>query len=160
MAITQYLDQPCNGWSYDDTKNLWLSRYTLQRQVSLNLGQTIIIGGVIGTVSSSSGNIPYPIGNLSNNYLLKASINFNTTGTLTSVNYWKLEIRDISNVLTSIDLIAGDSLEATGNITKTSGDLNIILLTTGKYFLSFVKVGNAPNAINPTVLIEYQLNKL
>ncbi|WP_392408160.1 hypothetical protein [Chlorogloeopsis fritschii] len=144
-------------WIWDG--NNWLSRDILQRSAGvMTSGQNILVGGVIGLLSSNSEDIPIDTGNVRSIYLVSLSCGFKVnSGNLSTSHYWRLNFKSGASVVQSLDIKVGDNNETTGNVRKTSSAINIVYAHNGRYNLSLTKHGNPPDIISPTSMVEYRL---
>lgn len=141
-------------WYWDGTRIL--NPQINRRQILLVYGQGIILGGNTGAgISTTTSDHPVEMGNLYNIYLRRVSTSFNTAGSLTGSNYWRLNFKSGATVIQSLNVTSGNNNEITGNISKSSGDINTIYANTGRYFVNLQAVGSAPSINNPSCFIEY-----
>lgn len=145
-------------WFWSGT--FWLSTRLHQQNVCAWSGQGIIIGGVIGEVSSTTENIPFSQGNNHDIFLYKIHGMFRVSGMLSSANYWELQFRSPMSKLQGLNITAGNGGETTNYICKSSDPINTryTKLSTG-FNIAFAKNGSAPNMRSPIALIEYRWSR-
>ncbi|MEH1777084.1 hypothetical protein [Nostoc sp.] len=148
---------PCQ-WFWNNG-SVWLSRKLYQQNIQAMSGQGIVIGGVIGLISTTTDNIPFYQGNDYDFYITKIHAVFRvSSGSLSGSNYWSLQFRDTSSAVATLNITAGNGGETTGNIAKSmTVNTKYPKLAQGFYSIAFVKNGLAPNIVVPTALIEYRL---
>ncbi|MEH2138577.1 hypothetical protein [Nostoc sp.] len=141
--------------------SLWLSRSLHQQSIHAWSGQGVLIGGVIGDVSSTTDNIPFSQGNDYDIYLYKIHGTFRVlSGNLSATNYWALQFRNTTSNLQSINITTGNGGEATDYICKSSNAINTkyTKLNTG-FNIVFTKNGSAPNIRAPIASIQYRFSR-
>lgn len=145
-------------WYWNSTAGSWLNPTINRRQILLVYGQGIIVGGNTGSgIATTTSDHPVDMGNLYNIYLRRVSASFNTAGTLTGANYWRLNFKNGSTVVQSLNVTSGNNSETTGNVSKSSADINTVYANTNRYFVNLQVVGSAPSINNPSAFIEYLL---
>lgn len=144
-----------SSWCWNG--NNWINNNISQMNLNLGSGQLIAIGGIIGLVTTDTTDTLFSIGNQYNFHLIKLTVSFTTSGTLSGSNYWRLLFKNNGSTAQTLNITSGNNSEVTGNIVKTSNDINIIYNSTNRYALNLNKIGLAPNINNPTVTIEYRL---
>jgi hypothetical protein len=138
--------------------SVWLNAQINRRQILLPYGQGIIVGGNTGQgIATTTSDHPVEMGNLYNIYLRRVTASFNTAGTLTGSNYWRLNFKNGASAVQSLNITSGNASEATGNVSKSSADINTIYANTGRYFVNLQAVGSAPTINNPSCFLEYLL---
>ena len=139
--------------------NNWLSRSLVVRDLLLISGQNITLTNIIvGLVSANSDDIPFPINSIYGIYVTKIYAGFKVpTGNLSNTNFWSLAFKNGSTILQTLDVKSGDDAATTGDIRKSSADINISYSKSGKYSFSFTLTGIPPSVRSPSALIEYKL---
>lgn len=145
-------------WYWNSVALLWLNPTINRRQILLVYGQGILVGGNTGQgIATTTLNHPVEMGNLYNIYLRRVTASFNTAGTLTGANYWRLNFKNGATAVQSLNVTSGNGGETTGNVSRSSGDINVVYANTGRYFVDLQVVGSAPTINNPSCFIEYLL---
>lgn len=157
-----YWDEETGGakpiqWAWDGTR--WISREVFRLSIgSLSSGQVIIVGGVIGLLRNDSQEVPVNTGNTYSILLTKLDVGFIvTSGNLSVSNYWRLLFKSGGITAQTLNVTAGNNGETTGEIRKSSTEINQFYAHNGRYSIQLVRQGTPPDVNSPTATIEYRL---
>ena len=144
-------------WCWSGTN--WIGRKIIQRDTLLISGQSISLTNVlVGLVTTQTDDIPIAInpkfGIYFTNFYAALTV---PSGNLSATNYWRLVLKNGSKTLQTLNVTAGDDGATSGDIRKSSPEINLIYPKGGKFSLSLLPQGTPIALRSPSGMFECRL---